>query len=370
MQAKQYIPCATAALFSTTALFGASPQSNIEYLHSQISKIETETVENTWGGRNPTTRPDNYESRGVRLYTSGDFLYWHADQEGLDYAVTSSNPIFVDGSSLDGGHLKKPNFNWKPGFRLGLGYNIPFDQWDLYFTWTRLETEANGHAAAPTGGGLASVWLPLDTGTTGPITSARSHWHLSYDVIDLELGRSFFFTKALCGRPFLGLRGVWMNQRFDNQYSFSALSPAATADLRQSFHAPALRGGLNLNWRFTNSFSFVANASASLAYGKFNIKQDDDLPSSATPLPSVNVRDKFHSVKANVEAALGLQWETYFSKNRYHFALAAAYEYVDWFNQNQLTNYQYDVSGGNTFVKHLKGDLSLQGLTLSARFDF
>ena len=133
MQAKQYIPCATAGSFSTTALFGASPQGNIEYLHSHISKIGTETVEDTWGGRNPTTRPDHYDSRGARLYAVGDFLYWHADQEGLDYAVTSSNPIVVNGSSLNGGHLKKPDFNWEPGFRLGMGYNIPYDQMGSLF---------------------------------------------------------------------------------------------------------------------------------------------------------------------------------------------------------------------------------------------
>jgi major outer membrane protein len=363
MQAKRFIPCATAALFSTTSLFSASPQSDLDNVGAKISRLSVETVEHTHGGRNPPTWPDNTPSRGVRLYASGDFLYWHASQDGLEYAVTSNIPPVI-GGSMDDGHLKKPDFKWKPGFRLGLGYDIPRDQWDLYFTWTRLESEARDHADAPTGGSITPIWMP--SALSGPLTSARSHWDLSYDVIDLELGREFYFTKALTGRPFLALRGVWISQQFDTDYDFSSVD--ADADIRQTFHAPALRAGLNMNWRFTDYLSMLTNVSGSLAYGKFNIHHDDDVPTGfATP---VDLRSEFHSVKTNFEAALGLQWDAYFSNNRYHFAITAAYEFITWFNQNQLVNYYFVSPTGDTLVKPLKGDLSMQGLTLSARLDF
>jgi len=88
----------------------------------------------------------------------------------------------------------------------------------------------------------------------------------------------------------------------------------------------------------------------------------------------IDQKEEIDLVRGNLELGAGLLWEAYFSRGRYHLALTAAYEVLQWFSQNQLLQFsdptKLALSSNGTINQKKDGDLGLHGGTLSARFDF
>ena len=83
---------------------------------------------------NPSSRfqVDN----GWNLFLNTEFLWWVAKEDGLYYAqsgyteaLTSTVP--PDGTINFNGHLQRVTPDWSPGFRIGLGGNMAYDEWDI-----------------------------------------------------------------------------------------------------------------------------------------------------------------------------------------------------------------------------------------------
>jgi hypothetical protein len=72
-------------------------------------------------------------------------------------------------------------------------------------------------------------------------------------------------------------------------------------------------------------------------------------------------------LRPHLDLEIGFGWGTYFYGNRRHVDLSAGYDFQVFFNQNMFRGFSDDSSFSSS-LPH--GDLFLQGLTLSARFDF
>ncbi len=358
-----------------------------ESLSAEVDQVVYTTVFCTYGGNNPSTR-DGY-TNGV--FATGEFLYWRGEQEGMTFAVSSKAPTgtlgFLNGlPTLKSGETLDLNFEWDPGFRVGLGYNMLHDEWDIVAYWTRLNNDAHAEKSTNIPASLSSTWANISE--LGPLSKATAHWNLGYNVADIELGRSFFLTRSLSGRPFFGLRGVWIRENFHFHYSGQAYSVSDPIDPivanthigpvtikgHNNYSAGGLRAGFGMNWRFNSQFSLYGRGSGTLAYGRFHTKLHYET-NPAFLLDPVSDTDHFNRVRTNLQADIGLQWETNFNDDKCHVLLAVGYELSEWFDMNQLTWYWGNI-GIPAFVPNTniyefrRGDLGLQGATATLRFDF
>lgn len=327
-------------------------------------------------------------NHGVDVFASADFIYWTARQDGIAYVRTGVDDYdaAVAFDNTTEGDTFSPHTKFSPGFKVGLGLNLGHDGWDVYLNYTWFHTTLNDsqtsqHANSQ---GLTPLW---DIATIGnetakdhfvvlssylSVNNASASWRLRFNNFDLDLGRNFYISQYLTLRPHAGLKGCWYNQKYEVGYSgFFDIDIAEEVlsthlKFKQSFWGAGVRTGLDTSWYFDNNWSMFGNTSLSALWGRFNDHRYDFVTRAPASNPStlsvINTTYDFHTVKPVLELQLGLRYDYWFSDDRYHVGIAAAWEEQVWFNQNQF----FDVGVGYNHP----GDLIFQGLTVDLRFDF
>ena len=381
---------------------------------------------------NPAARP--ILNNALDFWIDGELLWWKARESGLDYAtkVHSREFIVTPGTPTPGttpfseaglithsGDVKNPHFHWEFGVRAGLGFNLPFDGWDISLAWTHLNSHAhrNGTSADPIYGDriipkFQPVAVPDQFYTS---TFAKPDWRLHFNTIDLDLGREFFVSRHLTLRPFIGVRAAWVHQRYDvytnlftgqGQNGIIIPNPATGATvavdtvsvnskvhMKSNFNGLGPRVGFDTEWRLGAGFSIYGQAAASLLLGHFEVDYTANLSTKVTNVatgvaspvltePSA-LHNSFHDARATADLAIGIRWAKRFMDDSYRVRIDLGWEEHIFFSQNQfisITNTLNPVSqtaGGNvpdtssvTSDTSRKGDLTLSGLTFAIRFDF
>jgi hypothetical protein len=296
--------------------------------------------------------PSNYQvAQGFDLFISGEYLYWTAREDGLNYAQVGLE-----------GHLKKISPEWRNGFRVGAGFNFPKSGFDLVALWTHFTSHASSSAHATN---LLPVWAHPDNALMRTATFAKGSWSLNLNTVDLECSHSSWFGGCFSLRPFFGGRWLKIEQALHTRYDY-ATTPVVVGRLRSTsdFDGGGLRAGVDLRYSFGAGFSLSSLLSASLLYGEasthFCLKED------ATQI------GKSHSSSLEGLSALQLNlvlgWDTHFWRDRCHIALFAGWEQNAFFGANRMSHYLGNLGQGNYFQE--KGNLTLQGLIAGGRFDF
>lgn len=341
---------------------------------------------------------------GIGLFFSIEPLCWTATQTGMTYAIKGENNSLAGTIiDLDHGKAKKPTMDWTWGFRLGLGYDLPRDHWDLSLAWTRLRFNERSKTSisqadpqASPGEYLSPFWIAKLFPVNFPslVNVAQAHWKINLDVLDVELGKEFFVSRWLTLRPFVGLRTAWINQDYNLRFSRTAsvvlpLYPAGNnsrwrLNMDNDFWGIGVRAGLNTKWILGKGWSIYGNAAASILDGSFHnrFKQTAEGDGSeGSPNTFLFAKDHFkdkndqHADVFITDLALGLRWETLYNKRSNLFALWLGYEQHVFFEQNQFMNHQYDftifphpIEGPNFFTDG--GNLTTHGVAFGAEFDF
>ncbi len=374
---KKMWPAAAASLVAITSLLNAADDAQVRNLENRVSALEQRRNSN--GIINPNARPG--VRNGSDLFVTADLLYMKAEENGLTYGIENCG----SSENILNGKMKDPHFKWDFGFRVGVGYNLPHDGWDLYLDWTRLYSRAHASESDEVPSTIFATWAnPQITGFNDiKCNEADAHWRLHLNVVDLELGREFFTSKWLTLRPFIGLRGAWIHQRYHVEYEDGSffinnegeeLEDAEDGELdirmKNNYWGVGLRGGLNTLWGLCGGWSIYGDLAISLLYGRFHVRQAENFiaTGSDTKENQLYVDHGFTSGRAVTDLGLGLRWDHSFCDCNYHFGIQAGYEHHMFFGQNQLNRFVDDTVAG-AFVSNL-GDLTVQGWVLSARFDF
>lgn len=326
-----------------------------------------------------------------------DYLYWRPCSEGLElgYLNTFGEIAGSDrGNVINKEHTKDLDFKFDSGFRLGLGYYSQCDCWEANLLWTHF------HAKAHTGDVFAdSKFSPLETGTQffpawerlagyyPDFTEAR--WSLDMDLVDLEVGRSYYVDRCFIVRPFVALRLA----RIDQSYHVEAESDVEaiggyynsfTSEVKSTcdFRGIGPRFGLGIEFKLGCGVSLYGQGAGGILYGKFEEKSHEFLTQTGSDVDdefstlSYNANHDERCSILNADYTIGLKWEHCFQCcNRSHpFALAVAWEQnffvdINRFNfTNNLIDSDYDQIAQTVSPK--RGDLSTQGLTVSAMIGF
>ncbi|HSX03216.1 MAG TPA: Lpg1974 family pore-forming outer membrane protein [Rhabdochlamydiaceae bacterium] len=363
---------------------------------------------------NPSVHPFTDEACccdvGEYLLTVAGF-YWQAAEDGLEFGVESkvvaptAAATTVSAASLIDAHYLSPEFKWKPGFKIGLGYYTTHDGWDVNLLWTHYNGRATKSVddESDTNVTLLPLWSAFGPATDAGGTilwasQANTSLRIDLNLYDLELGREFYTSKMLTLRPHIGFRGATIYQKYEIDYlggiwdgSPSLLTGGPftnEVNMKNRFYGGGVRAGLDTNWWFgccpldacPSNWGFFGNLALSLIYGKFKVehKEFNQSPLAVTGFaktPILETDENFHSVRAMLDLALGIEWLSLFRDSNYGIQFQLAWEFHQFFNQNQLWRVNRigdsstTVHGENVFAQS-RGDLSTQGVTLTAKFTF
>ena len=362
----KWTPVTAASLLAMANVCADPLDARLGALETKVQAMSQKDVRGMTQATAVTARP---MIDGADLFATADALYWKATEDGLEYGLR--NHISQTQYERFDGTAKTIESDWNAGMRLGLGYNIPYDQWDLNLTWTHFHNTTDSSLDAPPNGYLLGIYTSASVRPVDASLNYDAKWKLQYDTLDLELGRSFFTSKALSLRPFVSARGARIDQDMDLLYSgvdpdlILGHAPFATY-LQNKFHAWGARAGMNFNWRFGSHWGLFGKVSGSILYSRFHVSALQKKEVSLTyNEPIYDIENGFHRVRTNLEGGAGLQWDAYANRHRAHLVFTLGYELVQWFDLNHFRNF-------NNIPNYTEssGDLGLQGVTFSGRVDF
>lgn len=310
-------------------------------------------------------------SRGWDLTV--DALAWYASEQTT--AVWAD--IFEIGSNTSSFAPQDLAFNWDFGFRLGAGHNLKYDGWDTQFYWTWFRTEAHESKRVfpefiPIAGSVlvtAEIRPEFFAASLSGDTAERAHirWALLFNMFDWELGRSYWVSRGVSLRPFIGLKGGWIDQSIHLKYNNLIIASAPTTNsakehLKNNFWGIGPTFGVNTKWKLRNFGrhfpSFFGDFSAGALWGTWICS--DAYGETTGKKVSVHTRNSLLGALM-LRGFLGLGWDVDLQKGKSHFGARLGYEMQLWLNQLRLSTSQ---------LIRLHGDLTLQGVTLNCRYDF
>ena len=333
------------------------------------------------------------------VFVSASFIYWQAKEKGLDLGITDNWCDYCET-----GRVINMNFDFKPGFKVGVGMHSDYDDWHLYLEYTRLHlTDHKSYRLkndccecepcedeCPPCNEIIPAWT-TNRNDNLYYQQAKGKWTMNLDILDLELGRAYWVGTQLTFAPFVGLRGGWLDQRMKAKYCGTVYDPQTelcTDDCTSYkssnksdswFIGP--RVGIDTNWLLGEGFRFFGNTAFSLIYQEFKTKvreysiedggcADPCICDCVCPCPCedcgyINTKDKTGYITPNAEIAIGFGYGTQLDCYKWYFDLTVGYEFHVFWNQNMMRNI-WDKSY-HPIQDTDAGDLFLQGLTITAK---
>lgn len=270
-------------------------------------------------------------------YYYADALYWKTS-ESIDWAyvnnLNSSNQKIA---------YQSGEFDFEPGFRLGVGYSR---DWDTGLYFTRYETKTTDSAYGNLKSGFAGGTLGLPSAY--PFYNAgHFKMDIEFNMFDWYFGKRFQISPTFMMKPKIGLEGGWINQsmraNFQGHYS-------TTEKIENNFWGIGPKFGFDSSLLVLKkpayNLSLIGEFSTAYLIGHWTL--NDIYKDNSPRMIKVDLANREFGALA-IQGKVGLQFE------KEHIALSLAYEINDWFNQLQIFD---DATGGHN------DDLVMQGVTL------
>lgn len=328
-----------------------------------------------------SSRPCN--DAGVYLFA--DALYWHADVSNSDWAFANQNTAAIPTTGTN----EEVTFKWNWGFKAGLGLDLDHDQWDtnVYYTWFR--NNSTGSSFTTTAAASAASSLNSDfPGDPISVTSGSASAKLHFNVLDWELGRSFYVSNSLSVRPHVGVKGAMIKLSETDTFASLVAPTTYTVSNKTKSWAVGPSAGINSNWYFGCGntmphkegrkhnevkdrpvFSIFGDVAGALMYGHFKNRHTESGVAAGVVSAGFNPSGLNRNLMVPVlTGAMGLAWDVCLDCDKMHLGIRAGYELQYWFRQSQ--RFSFDSLGTTPRYARSTGDLALQGLTIDVRFDF
>lgn len=316
-----------------------------------------------------------------------DFLWWFANVSNSYYAidkefVSSGNESDHTAGTLVSRKKEELEGAWNPGFRVGLGVITNYDGWNLDSNWTYFYHSTSSSKSVNSFQSTAFDNTTVNTLGSHVLTSPwffesdqrflrRIHgkMKLSFNQVDLELGRSFWLGKFLTVRPFTGLRGFFSRLTYDVRGDRPLLGETSyleeSTNNKQNRWGIGLLGGMNTTWTFAPQWSIFTSGSVALTYGKVDEAKGMFLleiePSGNSTRLSTKLSDDYYAMQSFIDLAMGLRFQQIWSQLT--LAIDVGYEFHYLYGFNALL---VGLNSENGVHSISNGDLALSGLV--ARF--
>lgn len=314
------------------------------------------------------------------IYADASFIYWQVSQDNMEYAYSDLNTFATLGDPGATGSYSEMSFGFKPGFQVGGGMNFDHDNWDSYAEYTRLHGSNSSSATGVLFANRGNLHLLAKSSV---FDTASSKFSTDLDFVDWVLGRSFFVGKNLTFHPVLGARGAWITQYFNTHYRNSTVGSAggttvdsviarfSSVDIYSRVRSWEVgpRTGLEASWLLGEGIRLFGNGYGDILYSRYKLQEKTVYTINSTgAVQYIISKERVGLVRTHLDLEMGLGWGSYFDNNNWHIDLSAAYGFQVFFNQNMFRQ-SFDnivVASGQT----ANGNMTIQGLTVTARLDF
>lgn len=301
-----------------------------------------------------------------------DLLIWTAREAGADNWAeeiqTKGTPLPSRSNELHG-----VNFPWDIGFRIGASRQLCWKSFDTSVSYTWFHTKGTNSLSGDPGT-IHSTFLGNfyinnsdGSGLSGPsYERAKIKWIIDFNMFDWNAGYTFCCGKCVEFRPYIGIKGGWINQTIDSTWENPDINvnvfEEGTENLRNDFKGIGLAAGVNSKWKLfskrCHAFYLFGDLSGAMLYGRWNFKDvfKNDLPEQV----SIG-QNNFHSGTTMVRTFMGIEWTCPSYKKRCAFSARLGFEMQVWLDQLKF----YSFTGGR-----LDNQLTLQGGTLELTFGF
>lgn len=357
---KTWPALATSMAMLTSVAHAAVDDMQVRNLENRVTALEQRRGAN--GMINPPARP--VVKDGVDLWLQAEALYFHTSEDGLAYGIKNSGRTGMDG------RVKNVGYDWDWGFRLGAGYNLPHDGWDMLLNWTWLRTHEKKDEGTDAN---QVIWQTVTNPSNGPATVTASHAdghaRLHLNLLDFEMGREFFVSKWLTIRPFVGGRAAWLTRNFNFEYNLNTNAGGLTeaeGHNHNRFRGGGLRGGLGSQWGLGMGWSIFGDAAFSLILGTQRIHAHQETEPNDVRVE--HIHNSWTIARPMMDLALGLRWDHLFYNDAYRIRFQLGWEQHTLWGFNKDMNFVSGTAQGKyTFNQ---GDLNMHGISFQARFDF
>lgn len=310
-------------------------------------------------------------------YISAEFLYLKGRIDSLVYSamLTFQDDTFT--TDITTSSMTRPQFvefKYEPGFRFGLGSDLPYDGWDLSFYWTYYYSHPSTSVTTTRDAERLITLFAAGNGNGPEFCSfARGEWRIRHNIFDLILGRSLYLSRNLSIKPQFGLKGTTLDQKGNFLYRGVTASsengppvsvPDRSASSTNNFFGIGPFFRIDTRWNFWD-FGIFTNFTVSTLWGKFNITgKERNVPTSPQPTPIfgvTSVQTHIYSIRPMIQLNLGVDWGRCLA-GRYFLNFAAGYELQYWWNQT--------ISGSFSNSEGVGGDYTLDGLTIRGSISF
>ncbi len=307
--------------------------------------------------------------RSWDAYFVTNYLYWEALQDNMDLGVVS--PATTAAVSIDGDVINN-NVRFSSGFQVGLGFGTNYDGWntELLYTWLQ-----NSHSTSKSLGSSSSdiifpLWLSPQV-LVPPATFASEKWELNLNVLDWTLGRSSLIGRRLTLYPFFGLRAAWIEQSAHVHYKDPTQPPTSFYIGKSRSWAIGPEVGLFSDWLLGAGFKLYGSAEGDILYTRYTSldSQEGRILADGTTQTRRNVaQSNLNTVRPHSDLEFGVSWGDYFCNNNFHLDMALGYGFQMFWDQNMFRHFEDDQGKASSHSPN--GNLYIQGLTASMRFDF
>jgi len=362
------LPVAMAALASSVAFAGMDMDSRVSQLESQVKQSSVQNENNTFGARNANGAP--MLDGGCGWFLGVGANYTQTRLTGTEFASTAS--VLEADYTTAGftGSVKDIDYGWDWGLHVFGGYMFAHDGFDIRLDYNYLNTSSSAAANGGLGGSVVAISAQPDNVFTwnGVATEAKSNFSMTMNTLDLAVGRDYFVSQYLSLRPNFGLLSAWFD--IEQNTSFTGGTSLGTDSYyvndESNFWGLGPDVGLDANWFIGQGFSFFANGTTALLYGRFNIDHSENYSADVS---TIDMNGDIHKIAPRFALALGLAYETYLDNNKQHLGVRLGYTVDYYLNMNQILN---SATNENNFAifTHNGGNLGMQGVTFDLTWSF
>lgn len=298
----------------------------------------------------------------------GSFTYFQPIQENMELGVVSDSSSPLD---LVNGSKAKLDFDYKPGFKVGFGANLPYDDWMTFVEYTWFRGTQTVQRNNDTQADLLPAWQIPDF-LDPRYNFGLEKWTLDMDLVDWDLARGYHVGKHLCFLYSIGARYARIQQTLDVDYVNANAAdffiwPSTYIDQFTRSWGVGPKLSLTSDWNFCGGFRLIGKGAIDLLFTQYDLKSTQK---SEVAIPNQYIlKDKnMNTLRLHTELSLGLGFGRYFFSNSYHFDLSADYGFQVFFDQNMFQTSIGTQALGTSFLPN--GNLYIHGLTVKARFDF
>ncbi|MCW8132437.1 MAG: hypothetical protein KIS92_18965 [Planctomycetota bacterium] len=332
--------------------------------------------------------PDEPDVKGHRLFFTGEYTYTKVQKGDTAYAYRNvPGSLDVLGGGLTGlasGDAENTELDWAHGFRVGMGYRLPYDGWDLYASYQHMDasSETSTKEPDPTAPGFGFLYTPY---FSIPFAfTAKAKQDFNYNKVNLEVGRRFKVSKTLSMRVFGGPSIVWFDDTDQFQYwgssgfipilpPFDGVTRGAEFKRDTNDFLYGIRFGAEGDFKLGKGVSVYGKAAGSLLTGKqehrtFRAMDSDILDVADGTFSAAEIlqdtKSEFHNVVPAIELAAGVNYERKINEN-FLLKFSLGYEFSNYFNVIERTDSLILLRGNAQ-----KSDLGMHGFVFKVKLDF